>query len=519
MWYERFLSTDRSFFLALLWAIAVFALTGCQEHEPNSNRWVTVESFREFSEPGQTINSHRIRNFIDSLMRADKDATTADHRTRSYYMNEGRFLWIDRKGVDGRADTLLHWLRGVGDMGFSARRFCVGSLEQDLRSVRTLQFDSTQQGNVNAVLARLEYRLTKAYFRYVAGQRFGFTNPSYLLNRLDTIEPSRYDSVKRPVRYRGLFDIPVDRVGRDFFLMAVRKVEVDSLGVFLSEVQPRSEFYRALQKRLTEVRGDKNLRAKILCNMERCRWREKDPMQNHSKYVVVNIPSMHLMAIDHHDTLSMRIGFGSLKTKTPLLTSRIKYMEVNPQWVIPRSIIDKDVAHHAGDWHYFHSRNYYVVDRKTGKPVDFSQVSFSMLRNHNYSVVQRGGKGNSLGRLIFRFDNNFSVFLHDTSSKGVFSREDRSVSHGCVRVEKPYELGVFLMHEKNQQLMDKLKYSMTADSLANRRMIVRNIKVDPQVPLYITYLTLYPMAGGHMAEYADIYGFDKVIYSALQPYL
>lgn len=75
------------------------------------------------------------------------------------------------------------------------------------------------------------------------------------------------------------------------------------------------------------------------------------------------------------------------------------------------------------------------------------------------------------------------------------------------------------MHEKNQQLMDKLKYSMTADSLANRRMIVRNIKVDPQVPLYITYLTLYPMAGGRMAEYADIYGFDKVIYSALQPYL
>lgn len=519
MWYARFLLTDRSFFLALLWAIAVFALTGCQEHEPNSNRWVTVEQFREFSEPGQTINSHHIRNFIDSLMRADKDATTADHRTRSYYLNEGRFLWIDRKGVDGRADTLLYWLRGVGDMGFSTRRFCVESLEHDLHSVRTLQLDSTPQGNVNAVLARLEYRLTKAYFRYVAGQRFGFTNPSYLLNRLDTIEQSRYDSVKRPVRYRGLFDIPVDRVSRDFFLTAARKVEVDSLGAFLSEVQPRSEFYRALQKRLAEGHADKVMRAKILCNMERCRWREKDPMQNHSKYVMVNIPSMYLMAVDHQDTLTMRIGFGSQKTKTPLLSSRIKRMEVNPQWVIPRSIIDKDVAHHAGNWHYFHSRNYYVVDRKTGKPVDFSQVSFAMLRNHNYSVVQRGGKGNSLGRLIFRFDNNFSVFLHDTSSRGVFSREDRSVSHGCVRVEKPYELGVFLMHEKNQQLMDKLKYSMTADSLANRRMIVRNIKVEPQVPLYITYFTLYPMAGGRMAEYADVYGYDGVIYTALRPYL
>ena len=519
MWYARFLSTDRLFFLALLWTVAAFSLTGCQEHEPNSNRGVTVESFREFSKPGQTINSHHIRNFIDSLMGTDKDSTVADYHTRSYYLNGGRFLWIDRKGVDSRADTLLYWLRRVGEMGFSTRSFCVENVEQDLHSVRVLQLDNTHHGNVNAVLARLEYQLTKAYFRYVAGQRFGFTNPSYLLNRIDMMEPSRYDSVQHPVCYRVLFDIPIEHASRDFFLTAIGKVEIDSLGAFLSAVQPRCEFFHALQKRLTGAQSDKNLRAKILCNMERCRWREKDPMQNHSKFVVINLPSKHLMAINHRDTLSMRIGFGSLKTKTPLLTSRIKRMEVNPQWVIPRSIIDNDVAHHAGNRHYFDSHNFYVVDRKTGKSVDFSQVTSSMLRNHDYYVVQRGGKGNSLGRLIFRFDNDFSVFLHDTSSRSVFKREDRSVSHGCVRVEKPYELGVFLMHEKNQLLMDKLKYSMTADSFANRRMIVRNIKIEPQVPLYITYFTLYPMAGGLMAEYADVYGFDRVIYSALRPYL
>ena len=519
MWYARSLSTDRSFFLALLWAIAVFALTGCQEHEPNSNRWVTVESFREFSEPGQTINSHRIRNFIDSLMRADKDATTADHRTRSYYMNEGKFLWIDRKGVDRRADTLLHWLRGVGDMGFSTRRFCVGSLEQDLRSVRTLQLDSTQQGNVNAVLARLEYRLTKAYFRYVAGQRFGFTNPSYLLNRLDTIEPSRYDSVKRPIRYRGLFDIPVDRVGRDFFLMAVRKVEVDSLGVFLSEVQPRSEFYRALQKRLTEVRGDKNLRAKILCNMERCRWRQYDNPWQHEKYVVVNIPSFHLMAIDHQDTLSMRIGCGASKTKTPILNSHIKRMELNPQWFVPRSIVLHDMIHRVGNHGYFRARNYYVREVATGKEVDLNRVTRSMLISGAYGIAQRGGKGNALGRIIFRFDNNFSVFLHDTNSKGVFGQEDMGVSHGCIRIEKPYDFAVFLLADKNEKLKKKIYYSMTADSLANKKLIVGNVKVNPQVPLFITYYTLYPLAGDRIAEYPDVYGFDAVIFDMLRKYL
>lgn len=519
MWYARFLSIGRLLLLAGMWAVVMLVLAGCQKHEPNSNRWVTVEAFRGFSEPGQTINSYHIRNYIDSLIKADKEATTADIRTRSYYLNDGKFLWIDRKGVDHRADTLLFWLKGIDKMGFSMRRFCVENIEDDLLALRSLRLDTTRQGNVNAVLARLEYRLTKAYFRYAAGQRFGFTNPAYLLNRLDTIEPSRYDSVVRPVRYRGLFDVPMDHLSKDFFNAAIRKVEVDSLSSFLSEVQPRSNFYDALQKRLAEGRIDKTMRAKILCNMERCRWRTKERIQDKGKYVIVNIPSMHLMAIDHHDTLTMRIGCGSLKTKTPLLVSRIKRMDVNPQWVIPRSIIDKDVAHHVGDRHYFDSRRYYVVDRRTGKEVDFPEVTFSMLRSHNYSVVQRGGKGNSLGRLVFRFDNNFSVFLHDTSSRGVFSREDRSVSHGCVRVEKPFELGVFLMHEKNQQLIDKLQYSMTADSLANRKMIVRSIKVEPQVPLFITYYTLFPMAGGRMVEYADIYGYDKVIYDSLKPYL
>ena len=493
--------------------LVVLLLQSCGRQEANSGCSFSLDYYKTLGTASYRVDSRVVRESIRRIIKSDADSMVADKQAKSYYLKGNSFVWIDRLGVDSRADTLLAYLRTVEADGLSANRFCVGLIEADLNRMRTLDFDSC--GNdINHVAGRLEYRLTKAFLRFAMGNRYGFVNPFDVFNRLD---PKDDDSVY--VSYHQLFDIRMQLPKKGFCKSLLRLPSADSLGTFLASLKPQNPLYYTLCERLALPSLTRLQREKILVNMERCRWREKDPMQNHSKYVVVNIPSMHLMAIDHHDTLSMRIGFGSLKTKTPLLTSRIKYMEVNPQWVIPRSIIDKDVAHHAGDWHYFHSRNYYVVDRKTGKPVDFSQVSFSMLRNHNYSVVQRGGKGNSLGRLIFRFDNNFSVFLHDTSSKGVFSREDRSVSHGCVRVEKPYELGVFLMHEKNRQLMDKLKYSMTADSLANRRMIVRNIKVDPQVPLYITYLTLYPMAGGRMAEYADIYGFDKVIYSALQPYL
>ena len=229
--------------------------------------------------------------------------------------------------------------------------------------------------------------------------------------------------------------------------------------------------------------------------------------------------SFHLMAIDHQDTLSMRIGCGASKTKTPILNSHIKRMELNPQWFVPRSIVLHDMIHRVGNHGYFRARNYYVREVATGKEVDLNRVTRSMLISGAYGIAQRGGKGNALGRIIFRFDNNFSVFLHDTNSKGVFGQEDRGVSHGCIRIEKPYDFAVFLLADKNEKLKEKIYYSMTADSLANKKLVVNNVKVNPQVPLFITYYTLYPLAGGRIAEYSDVYGFDAVIFDMLRKYL
>lgn len=194
-------------------------------------------------------------------------------------------------------------------------------------------------------------------------------------------------------------------------------------------------------------------------------------------------------------------------------------MELNPQWFVPRSIVLHDMIHRVGNHGYFRARNYYVREVATGKEVDLNRVTRSMLISGAYGIAQRGGKGNALGRIIFRFDNNFSVFLHDTNSKGVFGQEDRGVSHGCIRIEKPYDFAVFLLADKNEKLKEKIYYSMTADSLANKKLVVNNVKVNPQVPLFITYYTLYPLAGGRIAEYSDVYGFDAVIFDMLRKYL
>ena len=496
----------------------VCAFSACSEKAPNTNRASTMEDFADFSVSHLSINSHHIRSLIDSLIRNDHDGLTADFKARSYYLNDGDFLWVSRKGVSFQADTLLEYLKGVGRMGFSPKRFCVPQIEEDLRRARLLDVDD--QHNMNKLLARLEYRLTKAYLRYVTGQRFGYMNPTFLFNRLDTLKPNKVDTIARPVRYRGLFDVKMEHAGKMFYAEAFRKIANDSVRYFLKEVQPRNEYYQLLEQKYVVSEGtSKAWRVKLLCNMERFRWRLADSPLKHQKYVLVNIPSFHLMAVDEADTLLMRIGCGSNETKTPLLNSLLKRMDVNPKWNVPRSIVEKDISRY---WSrsYFERRGFYVMDRKTGKEVDIRYVTTAMLHDPSYAVVQKGGKGNSLGRLIFRFDNNFSVYLHDTSSRDVFSREDRGVSHGCVRVEKPFELAKFLLKGENEKFFENLDYCMTSDSLADKSKIIGSKPIQPMVPVFLYYYTIYPLGspgvGVRLEEYPDVYGYDQVIYDFIK---
>lgn len=489
--------------------------SSCEEKVVCTTRNVTLEDYRKFGDDCMSIRSMEVRNVIDSLIRNDKDELVADIRTRKYYRQEGNFLWINRHGLTSQADTLLRYLQTVGEMGFSPNRFCVKDIQNDIRITREMGFDEAHP--INHVFGRLEYKLTKAYLRYATGQRFGYTNPSFLLNRLDTLKPHRPDTIRRPVRYRGLFDIKMDLPDDGFYQMALRKIEKDSVPVFLSEIQPAGTFYRELAKEVAAKQGSKDWQAKLLCNMERARWRLKDYPQKHKKYIMVNIPSFHLMAVDDKDTLTMRIGCGTTETKTPLLTSAIKRMDVNPVWIVPRSIIEKDMIHYFSR-SYCERRGFYVMDRRTGKELNMNQVHAGLLRDPMYAVVQRGGKGNSLGRLIFRFDNNFSVYLHDTSNRDFFKQQNRGVSHGCVRVEKPFELAKFILKDKSEKFLDNLNYCMTADSLNDKKRIIHSVKVEPAVPLYLAYYTIYPTKGNTPAgwsEYPDVYGFDKAIYQYL----
>ena len=500
-----------------------FFLVACHEKSSIERPLPTSETVSQLAEQSYRLDNSKIRRQLNLLARADRDSLVADSRTRRYYRDGGNLLWIDRFGVDKRADSLLAYLNTVEEMGFSKRVFVVGQIERDLQRIRTLDVD-TGIRDVNRVMARLEYNLTKAFLRYTAGQHFGFTNPTQIFNNLDIREQ---DSVR--TTYRGLFDIHIKRPSRDFYTTALRKVYNDSVSIFLRESQPQNALYARLIKHFKGKKLSEADRVRLLCNIERSRWRQNDYPQNHRKYVLVNVPSYHLDAIEGDSVLTMRMACGTLDTKTPLLNSHIMRMDVNPQWIIPRSIIKKEVIGHAGNPGYFERHRYFILNRSSGRRVDPASVSAGMLLNPDYFVVQEGGEGNSLGRVVFRFNNNFSIFIHDTSSKWAFDRGSRSVSHGCIRVQKPFELAVFLLDKKDKTLIDKINYSMQADlskpkegeekrTRVDYRRLVNSVKVNPNVPLFITYYTLYPDVTGKMQTYADVYGYDKVLYQYLRDF-
>lgn len=510
-------------------ALSSFLLlsTGCTETPTLHHGNLSLDSYAELKTDEYALNSLAVKENLEHICKDDHDGSYAAKQAKRYYSKGASLLWVDYQGVDDRADTLVSVLREkLPEIGFSEQAFQINQIVEDLETMRSLSFNSSSPASL--VASRLDYNLTKAYLRYVAGQRFGFVNPNHVLNHYDV---SARDITGNPTAYRHLFDVGMEHPTDAYPGQALRRVTHDSLNIYLRRVEPTNSFYGQLKKMIPTASSA--MRQKILVNMERCRWREKLIPAQGEKYIIVNVPAYHLWAVGPDSVLDMRVACGAVKTKTPLLSSRITHMEVNPEWVIPHSIVLDDVARHGGDSSYFARHRYYIADRKTGKHLSPKAVTPAMLRSGNYRVAQEGGAGNSLGRIIFRFPNNFSVFLHDTSSPGAFGRDNRGVSHGCVRVQRPFDLAVFMMEkDPDEWLLDKLRISMGMKPETDRGRelldeldpgeptpkLVRYQQVSPRVPIIITYYTIFRAPDGTLQYYPDVYGYDKAIGEAMKTY-
>jgi len=467
-----------------------------------------------------------VRNTIDSVAKEDKGWMYADDYSEPIYFKEKDTLyWVNEWGIDDRADTLLSWLQEVENEGLQRSSFRLDEMEEDLLAFRKLKPDSCEQADVCQLLGRLEYRLTRAYLRFAFGQRYGYTRPNNIFSKL----------LKDPNTgsFRHIFDHKIDVPTDSFYNVAIEQlVGGKELGEFLKSVQPDNEVHTALQnelKRATEA-GEKKRVELCRTNLERARWRYPRPEKT-GKYVWVNLASYELQAVDNDkdSTLRMKVCCGNMTHKTPLLTSEISRLELNPYWTVPMSIISHEVAPvHTHDSAYFARNRMKAIDNQTKQEVYAASLSAAQWKSGRYTLRQDRGAGNSLGRLIFRFPNNFSVYLHDTNSPGAFEKTVRAVSHGCVRVQKPLDLAIFLMDNPSPLLIDKVRVAIDKSPLTaegqtyktntNPEKYMQSYAFNPKIPVFLDYYTLYPERDGSLRSYSDSYEYDEPIQKVLNQF-
>ncbi len=186
--------------------------------------------------------------------------------------------------------------------------------------------------------------------------------------------------------------------------------------------------------------------ARIAATLE---WHRNEAPRIGDRALIANIAAQELVLIDGgKEILRSRTIVGRPSWQTPLISSRIRSIEVNPTWTVPRKIAVQEILPQMrkGGPEYLDKRGYRLLDAKMQEveaaDIDWETIGKSRLP---YTVRQNPGPGNALGRVKFLFPNDQAIYLHDTPSRALFNRASRALSHGCVRVEKADELAVLLL--------------------------------------------------------------------------
>lgn len=223
--------------------------------------------------------------------------------------------------------------------------------------------------------------------------------------------------------------------------------------------------------------------------------------------VWVNIPA-YFLKVYEQDTVALesRVIVGTSKTPTPEIVSIIGNFVTYPQWTVPFSIIHKEmIPRIQKDINYLAKQNLMVVD-KDDNIIDPATINWSKMskKYFPYMIKQRQGDDNSLGVMKFNFRNKHSVYLHDTNARWLFQKSQRSLSHGCVRVQKWKELAEFLVRK------DTLKIPVDSLNSWISRKEKRVVQGFERVPIFIRYFTCEGR-DGKIRFYEDIYGSDKIL--------
>ncbi|WP_249340555.1 L,D-transpeptidase family protein [Sphingomonas sp. 2SG] len=226
----------------------------------------------------------------------------------------------------------------------------------------------------------------------------------------------------------------------------------------------------------------------IMANMERWRWLPQDLPKDR---IQVNIAAAVLTVFDGDaPVMSMRAVTGRPGDETPMLSSTIHSIVINPPWNVPTSIATKELwPKQKRDPGYFKRNGFRVID--------------------GTRLQQVAGDQSALGRFKFDFDNAFSVYLHDTPSRAKFASFSRLASHGCVRLEKPADLAQLLLKGDPAWTPEAIDAAVAKGDTVRARL-------TKPVSVYLLYWTAFASGSGQMNFRDDPYGWDGTLAAKIE---
>lgn len=512
--------------LTVVAVIVALALSSCGK-KPSATGVYLAEKFKEKSYRKFDTAAY---NKVVAAELLHQKKMLVNYKLLSRYFEKKKLndtAWVISLLENRKVDTLEFFLRKAAQHGISPDIFFVNKIDSLKKRLYKGKYDSLPQ--LYATLARLQVLSANAMISYASKIQFGCVDPAKIYSR---------------------YLIPVQRPTDSALLVTLDGNWAD----VLHKIQPKRKEYLALQKALDTCKNP-SLKRKILVNMERYRW--KVPADT-DRFVFVNIPAFDLRVVDSGKTkLTMIVCVGEkreadyatkranyLKSgnvedkpknhETPIMYGKINNIQLNPKWNIPHSIVQTEIlAKSRANPNYLNRSSIKVYDKK-GKVIDPFDIDWDSLSPGNipYSFKQDPGDGNALGKFKFNFPNSSSIYLHDTPNKSAFKKDNRAVSHGCVRVADPLKLAEELV--QNPRIYDNVRIETGYPPLDSLKMLrfekkqqeqsenghqTHWINLDNKWPLFIDYYTCMPSENGSLRVYNDVYEYDSVLLDSLKRFL
>lgn len=409
---------------------------------------------------------------------------------KRFYMDNGfKPAWIKSQDGMGQTWQAMLMLDCVLQFGLAHADYHPYELSYD--SLHIMMEEPDKLGP--DVKARFDIVLTDAMITFMNHLHYGKFNPDYIPESIDR--------------------------GRELSFQAENKLrevllERDLMSA-VADVQPKNKEYRELQEYIRLVKGqyvgdcyetpEADVRLAAI-NMERLRWANL----GEAPYLHINIPSYALKLHEPDSVYDFKVIVGKPANPTPSLNSAIGYFTTAPDWKVPQKIFIKELLPKAlQQTSYFEDHNYAVYD-KSGNQVELNNLKLKAISKNpsGYSLRQSSGCDNALGAVVFRFPNSFDVYLHDSPDQKLFNREVRSLSHGCIRVQKAAELAALLLRYDGASAQIPLM-RRNVD-----RYLRSNFMLKKPVPIKITYITC-AIKGGELVRFKDVYRLDKLLENKL----